>query len=149
VQAVEELQAGGYPVALQLIQKMPNEELRKLIRKADIIADQLVIGWYAMFALEGMCAGKPVLCYLRDDLVDLYEFAGLVVPDEIHLVRCDHRTVKESIRGLLEQRERIAQIGKASREYVVKHHSLAAIGGLFDQANRKMGLLPATSHKSA
>jgi len=149
VQAVEELKAEGYPVALQLIQKMPNEELRKLIRKADIIADQLVVGWYAMFALEGMSAGKPVLCYLRDDLVDLYEFASLVAPGEIPLVRCDHRTVKEAIRGLLDQRERIARIGKASREFVVKQHSLEAIGRLFDQANKKMGLLPTATHKQS
>ena len=107
-----------------------------------VILVGLIIGWYAMFALEGLSAGKPILCRLRPDLVELYEFAGLVEPGEIPLVNCDHRTVKAEIRKLLDDRELMARLGRAGREYVVKHHSLAAIGRLFDQANRRMGLHP-------
>ena len=140
IQAVAELRSEGYPVELRLVRKMPNAELRELIRRADIIADQLIIGWYAMFALEGLSAGKPVLCRLRPDLMELYEFAGLVEPGEIPIVNCDHRTVKAEIRKLLENRELMAALGRAGRAYAVRHHSLEAIGGLFDQANRRLGL---------
>jgi hypothetical protein len=142
IKAVEDLKAEGYSVELKLVQKMPNHELRKLIRAADIIADQLVIGCYAMFAIEGMAAGKPVLCYLREDLRELYEFAGLIDPGEIPLVNCDHQTVKESIRHLLDNLELIPKIGQASRSYVVKHHSIQAIGRMFDKANSQMGISP-------
>jgi glycosyltransferase involved in cell wall biosynthesis len=142
IQAVYELKAEGYPVDLQMVRKIPNVELLELIKKADIIADQLIVGWYAMFAIEGMSAGKPVLCRLRDDLIDLYEYAGLIAPGEIPLVNCTRHTVKEELRRLLDNRELISRIGKVSREYVVKHHSLSAIGGMFDRANRKIGLSP-------
>ena len=40
----------------------------KEINNADLIVDQLIIGWYAMFAIESMALEKPVICYLREDL---------------------------------------------------------------------------------
>ena len=46
---------------------MSNEEVIKLIQRADLVIDQLVIGWYAMFAIEAMSLGKPVICNLRSD----------------------------------------------------------------------------------
>ena len=58
--AVEELQAEGLPVELVLVQGMPNDEAREVFRRADVIADQFLIGAYALFAIEGMALGKPV-----------------------------------------------------------------------------------------
>ena len=136
--AVSELRDEGYDVELKILRKVPNHELRKAIAEAHIIADQLVVGWYAMFALEGMCAGKPVLCHLREDLVRLYEFAGLVEPGEIPLVNCDRTTVTDRLRELLDDPTRIDKVGRASREYVVRHHSLEAVGDMFAQANKVM-----------
>ena len=140
--AVEELRAEGYDVELQFVQNKPNAELREMIRQADIIADQLIIGWHGMFAVEGMSAGKPVLCYLRDDLLKLFEFAGLVLPGEVPLINCTRYTVKERLRELLNNRERMVEIGKLSREYAIRHHSIAAMGQVFGKANRAMGILP-------
>lgn len=142
VKAVDELRAEGYAVELRLVGGMPNAELRELIRKADIIADQLVIGWYGMFALEGMAAGKPVLCFIREDLRELYEFAGLLRSGELPLVDCDFGTVKGVLRGLLGDREGLRRIGWDSREFVVRRHSLAVVGGMFGEVNRGIGVLP-------
>ncbi len=69
-----------------LAERVPNEKIRALMATVDIIADQLIIGWYAMFALEGMAMEKPVLCYLRDDLEKLYEATGLIQIDELPIV---------------------------------------------------------------
>lgn len=41
-------------VELITVQGKSNSELLALIDSCDIVADQLVIGWYAMFAIEGM-----------------------------------------------------------------------------------------------
>ena len=38
------------------------------LEQADIIADQFIGGAYALFAIEGMALGKPVMCYLREEL---------------------------------------------------------------------------------
>ena len=37
------------------------------MRDVDVVADQLIIGWYAMTALEAMCYEKPV--YVISNLV--------------------------------------------------------------------------------
>ncbi len=48
-----------------LVQGMPNDEARATYQRADMIADQFLIGAYALFAIEGMALGKPVLCHLE------------------------------------------------------------------------------------
>jgi glycosyltransferase involved in cell wall biosynthesis len=146
IDAVEQLRAEGVPVELVLLERVPNERIRETIRAADVVADQLVVGWYAMFALEGMAMRKPVLCYLRPDLKQLYERAGLIAPGEIPIVECTPETVKEAIRGLALRRHELASIGERGRAFAVRHHSLAAIGTVFDRINRRLGIEPAAGN---
>lgn len=140
--AIEELQADGYDVELLFVQNIPNNALRELIQQADIIADQLIIGWYGMFAVEGMSAGKPVLCYLRDDLLDLYEFSGIVKREEIPLVQCTKYTVKDRIRYLLENRQELQRLGLCSRSFAIKYHSVPAMGRILGNALQRVGIFP-------
>lgn len=140
IKAVDELRKEGVPVELKILEKMPNSEIHKAICEADIIADQLVIGWYAMFALEAMACGKPVLCYLKEEYVNLYEFAGLVEGNEIPVVNCTIQTVKDQIRKLVLDRSLIEEIGAKSRKFAEKHHSLDAMGKKFDAINKSIGL---------
>ncbi len=64
--AVERCRGRGCGIELVLVEGLRNDEARKVYERADVIADQFLIGAYAMFALEGMALGKPVLCYLRE-----------------------------------------------------------------------------------
>lgn len=138
--AVNELKAEGLDIELVLMQKVPNSEIRKVINSVDIVADQLIVGWYAMFALEGMASGKPVLCYLRDDLIDLYTEAGLITPNEIPIVNCNFKTVKEKIKYYYHHREELKEIGQKSRDYVIKHHSVESVGKVFKKINGALGI---------
>jgi len=140
IEAVEALKQEGVAVDLEILEGVPNDEIRRAIARADIVVDQLIIGWYAMFAIEAMAMGKPLLCYLRPDLKRFYEGAGLVEPDEIPIVECSTVTVKETIRRLALHRETLPEIGRRCRRYVVKHHSLDHVGRVFTAANRSMGL---------
>lgn len=142
VDAVDELKAEGFDIELILAERIPNEKIRELMVTVDIVADQLIIGAYAMFALEGMAMGKPVLCNYRSDLENLYMVAGLIEPGEIPLVNCTPLTVKDAIRDLVLHREKLAQIGRRSREFVVRHHSTEAVGKVFDGINRSLGIIP-------
>ena len=62
ISAINELKSEGYPIELILLEKVSNEEIKKIMSSVDIVADQLIVGWYAMFALEAMSMEKPVLC---------------------------------------------------------------------------------------
>ena len=145
IDAVEELRASGLDIELVLLEGVGNDEVRSRMQEVDIVADQLIVGWYAMFALEGMSMEKPVLCYLRDDLKDLYVTAGLVGPDEIPIVECRPGTVKETIENLYRKREGLGEIGRRSRAFVERHHSLDAVGAVFDRINRSIGVPPSAT----
>ncbi len=139
--AIDELSAEGYPVELIFLQKRPNHEIIEEISKADIVADQLVIGWYAMFALESMALAKPVICYLREDLIDLYLFAGLLESrDEIPFLNSDVFGFKQLIKNVLDEKIDLTIFSKKSFQYVSKYHSTSYIGGIFDEVNQKIGI---------
>lgn len=142
IQAVKELCDEGEDVELVILERVPNSEVRRVMSTVDIVADQLVVGWYAMFALEAMAMGLPVLCRIRSDLEELYTFSGLLKLGELPIVKCTPETAKDVIRHLARNRHELESIGKASRAFVVRHHSLEAVGGVFDRINRSLGLLP-------
>jgi glycosyltransferase involved in cell wall biosynthesis len=138
IRAVEELQKEGVAVELAVIEKMPNEQLREEMQRADIIADQLLIGWYAVFAIEGMALGKPVICYLRDDLIDLYVASGLLEENELPLVNASPANIKQVIKNLSMDRSKLKEMGRHSRAFVEKHHSIESLGKLFDGINKNL-----------
>ncbi|MBU0696740.1 MAG: hypothetical protein KKE39_09495 [Bacteroidetes bacterium] len=141
-QAIDELSAEGYPVELVFLQKRPNHEIIEEISKADIVADQLVIGWYAMFALESMALAKPVICYLREDLINLYLFAGLLqCREEIPFLNSDVFNFKQLLKDVLDGKIDLTISSRKSFEYVSKYHSIQYIGKIFDEVNQKIGVI--------
>lgn len=142
IAAVETLRAEGLPLELELIERRPNAEVLAGIARADLVLDQMIIGWYAMFALEAMALGRPVACYLRPDLVDLYINAGLVERAELPFVDIQPQSIEAVLRAVLAGDIDLAERAAKARAYVVKHHSLSAVGRVFAEVNRSMGLLP-------
>jgi glycosyltransferase involved in cell wall biosynthesis len=142
IDAVNELIEDGLNIELVLLEGVANDEIKRVMASVDVVADQLIVGWYAMFALEAMAMGKPVLCFLHEDLEYLYVTSGLVAVDEIPIINCSPLTVKETIRDLVLNRDKLVEIGKRSRAYIMKHHSTQAVGKVFDKINRSIGLKP-------
>ncbi len=142
VRAVKELRDEGVDVELILLERVSNEDVKREIANADVIADQLIIGWYAMFAIEAMAMGKPVLCYLREDLKSLYILKGLIKEGELPIIECNSGNVKEEIRSLIGRKKEFDTIGIKSREFVQNHHSVEYIGSVFNNINKQIGVLP-------
>lgn len=141
IRAVDELREEGLAMELTILEDVPNADVPRQILAADVVIDQLVIGWYAMFAIEGMALGKPVVCYIRPDYRDFYTDAGLLQPGELPFVDTSVQTIKETLRYLASLRRReLRNIGLRSRAYVEKHHSIEAIGMVFDRINKELGL---------
>ncbi|TND06506.1 MAG: DedA family protein [Bacteroidetes bacterium] len=148
IRAVEELKNEGLNIELVMLQKVPNHVIRETILTVDVVADQIIMGWYAMFALEAMSMGKPVICSVLPAYEELFIEEGLLEPGELPLIRCTHLTVKETIRDLYNRRAELPEIGRRSREYVQKHHSLEYVGSVFDKINRSIGISPSQSPES-
>ena len=124
IAAVDALRGSGAPIELDLIEGVPNREARLRYAAADVIVDQLKIGWYGMFAIESMALSKPVVVHLdADAAAETEEAFGLELP----LVRADEGSLKNVLAGLLEVRETLPELGRRSREYVEQVHAHTSV----------------------
>jgi len=120
ISAVKRLQEEGITLHFKLVEGMTHSQAVQLYREADLVVDQLLVGWYGNFAAEVMAMGKPVICYIREEdlrLIPPQMAADLPVimasPTSIYSV------LKDCITG---SRDELAHRGRASREFVKKWH---------------------------
>lgn len=122
--AVEALRAKGLEFDFQLVEGMSNEEAGKCYRRADVIVDQLRIGWYGVLAVEGMALGKPVVSYIRPDLVhELVRESG----DEPPLAVADPGTLAGVLEGLIVDGGLRARLGARGRAFCERVHGAGAV----------------------
>jgi hypothetical protein len=116
IRACEEL-----GVELDIVEGLPHQEARKRYERADIVVEQLSAGWHGVFGLEAMALGKPVVTYLKDDVVRRTEEAfGVGVP----IVSANKETLAERLRPLVESPSERRRIGAESRAYVERVHDI-------------------------
>ena len=118
ISACEKLKQDGYPVELVLVENIPHNEAKEYYQQADIVVDQLLIGWYGGFAVETMALEKPVLCYLRDSDLDMF----IPFKDKIPIVNINKDTLYDKLIMLIEDPKLRKKIGKKSRKYVQEIH---------------------------
>lgn len=131
IAAVERLRAEGIAIDLRIVEFASNQTVLTAMASADLVVDQLVIGWYAMVAIEAMALGKPVICYLRPDLLDLYELSGCLQPEELPLISAGISDLADILRELASDRARLRELGQRGQAYVRRHHSPQRIGRIF------------------
>lgn len=136
VAACDALKAEGYQVELRLLEGIPNSEVRKILSQADILAEQFLLG-YALSAMEGMALGKPVMSNISDDYYYLVHrlYTGL---DECPIVSTPVDQIKEKLRLLVVNPQLRRELGEAGRQYVLKYHSYAAVGRMWELIYRKL-----------
>ena len=122
--AVESLRERGVPIELDLIEGVPNREARLRYAAADVVVDQLRVGWYGMFAIESMALAKPVVVHLDEQGAAETEAAfGLELP----LVRADEQSLESVLADLVERRAELPELGRRSRAYVERVHAHTAV----------------------
>ena len=122
LQALKEIQATHRnEVEVKLVENIPNREAIKIYRKADLIIDQLLIGWYGGFAVEVMNMGKPVICRIeKSDLHFLPEGMAEEVMDAF--IQADPSNIKDVILRCIEDRDFLEKKSDASIEFARKWH---------------------------
>lgn len=119
VETVEKLRGAGVPVRLELLEGVSHEEVRRRTAEADLVVDQLLLGWYGGFAVEAMALGKPVLCAIDE--------ATNPFGAELPIVHATPVTLGERIRELAGDAERRRELGAASRRFAETVHDPRAV----------------------
>lgn len=132
--AVKELQLEGFDLELVLVEKMSNSDALNMYKKADIIFDQCLIGFYGYFALEGMALGKPVMSFIRKP----NEY--LLAPTECPIINTNLFTLRDDLRNLLIRRNELEEIGKHGRNYIEKYFSIDGVASRLAKVYKDIGI---------
>ena len=128
IQAVNSINREKKRIELNIVENTSHQRLLEQISLCDIVADQFLIGAYARLAIEAMALGKPVLCYLRQDLIELHAHW-----QESPMINTSVASIEDKLNFFinlsLEQR---IEIGKNSRRFVEKFHSYDYIASKFE-----------------
>jgi hypothetical protein len=118
--AVSRLKAEGVQFDFTLVEGMPVEEARRIYARADLLVDQLLVGWYGGLSVECMALGKPAICYLREE--DLrYVEAGM--REQLPIIRAEPATIYQVLKDFLTTRQhQLTEIGARGRTYVERWH---------------------------
>jgi glycosyltransferase involved in cell wall biosynthesis len=115
--AVAELKREGLPVRLDLIEGVTRDEVLRRVAQADVVVDQVWIGWYGAFAVEAMALGRPVLAYIRGDEPEDNPFGK-----ELPILRTTATSLAGDLRALAGDRARRLELGAAGRRFAEEHH---------------------------
>ena len=118
--AIDRLKREGHDFTFELVEGVDHGSARNVYESADIVIDQLRIGWYGVLGVEAMSLGKAVIAYIRDDLRHYLPDPrplSIANPDNLYLV----------LRGLLEDPGEIERLGKSARAYVEEAHDTRKI----------------------
>jgi hypothetical protein len=100
----------------------------KLYADADILVDQLLVGWYGGLAVELMALGKPVVAYIREDDMG---FIPSAMHADLPVVNATPGSIYNVLRELLTaRRHELGAIGVRSRQYVETWHDPIRVASL-------------------
>jgi hypothetical protein len=118
--AVSNMKKQGLRFEFRLLEGITHDRVREEIEQADLVVDQLLVGWYGGIAVEAMALGKPVVSYVREE--DLL-FVPEEMRNEIPVVNATPSTVESVLTECLTKgRRRLPELGQSSRAYVEKWH---------------------------
>lgn len=120
LEAVESLKK-KYDLHLDLVEGVSSSEFKRRLGAADVVIDQLVGGWYGVLSLESMCAGKPVVVYVREDLERFMPFNPFQLSSQ--------HNVEEKLEELILDAGLRRKLSKLGPAYVEKLHHPRVVAG--------------------
>jgi glycosyltransferase involved in cell wall biosynthesis len=122
IDAVDALRDEGVAIRLDLVEGVTRDVALERLAAADLLVDQLRLGWYGTVAVEAMALGRPVLSYIREDEPEDNPFGA-----ELPIVRTTPATLVDDLRALASDRGRLRELGVAGRAFVEQHHDPVSI----------------------
>ncbi len=119
VAAVERLRAEGVDLRFELVEGIPLAAAETVYRRAAIVVDQMLAGWYGGLAVEAMALGKPVVCAVREDSL---RYVPPDLAEALPIVRATPKTLTDVLRRLLLAPEERRAAGAAGRAFVQRWH---------------------------
>jgi glycosyltransferase involved in cell wall biosynthesis len=125
-------------VRFETIERVPFGALRERLAQADVVVDQVFMGWYGMVAVEAMALGKPVLCFIRDDFEPRLHHCPIV--------RCTKENLAERLEAVLDDEASRRALGERGRAYVEREHAAPVLAARLLDLYRSIVSAPESAH---
>jgi hypothetical protein len=128
--ALEKLQkTHGQFIDVLLVENIPHAQAMKIYQEADLVIDQILIGWYGGFAVETMKMGKPVIARIAEE--DLHFIPPEMATDVLNtVINANPNNIYQVIKKCIEDRTMLANYSELSLEYVRKWHNLEYVASI-------------------
>jgi glycosyltransferase involved in cell wall biosynthesis len=118
--AIAKLKLEGFQIELDLVEGKSHLEAIQQYSEADLVIDQVVLGWYGGLAVEAMAMGVPVLGFINNN--DL-RYVPEEMAQQIPILNADKNSIQNVLRNfILSSPQERQKIAKSSIEFVDKWH---------------------------
>lgn len=106
-------------IFFQLVENMPYEKALDIYRGADLVIDQVLIGWYGGLAVEVMKMGIPIVAYINEENFELIpeEFTN-----ELPIINVTIDSLTTILRKIIQEREQLIEKGQQAKQFVERWH---------------------------
>jgi len=115
------------PITFEILFREERSKALQALQRADLVIDQLVLGWYGAAAVEAMYFGKPVIGYI--DEKQLVQVPAEMARD-LPLIQSTTYTLEERISDMINDSETLQNLGSAALGFAKKWHSPEKIAQL-------------------
>lgn len=120
LQALEDLKDEfGDRLRVTVVEDMDRDEALSVIATADLLIDQVLVGWYGGVAVEAMKMGVPVACYVNEK--DLALIPAEMAAD-LPFLQVTPFDIKDRARDFLNDREQAEDFSRRGYDYVMRWH---------------------------
>jgi glycosyltransferase involved in cell wall biosynthesis len=118
--ALEALRAEGVAFDLELVEGRTQAEARAIYARADLVVDQVMLGWYGGLAVECMALGVPVIAHIRGADLDHVPRA---FAEQLPIIDATPASIRDVLRiWLVRRRDELPQVGRQGRTFVELWH---------------------------
>ncbi|MBM2820457.1 MAG: hypothetical protein HW405_217 [Candidatus Berkelbacteria bacterium] len=126
LEIVEKL-SSKLPIEMLLIEKKTIKECQKIYPKADIFVPDVITGWHGFTAIEAMATGRPVVTYLRPDIMEFHKYYA---QGRIPAPSANPDNLAQVLTNLVKNPKLREDLGKKGSEYAWQFHSFEFVGSL-------------------
>lgn len=124
-------------IEYEVIEGMTHTEALRKYNDADVVIDQVLIGWYGAFAVELMNMGKPVIARIATEELQLVPDAMAREVTEA-FINATPDTLYDTLLRCIEDRDFLARHAQAGEAYANRWHEPRYVAGLTKQRYEEM-----------
>lgn len=119
----------GHLIDICLVENLSHKQAVQTYKQADLVIDQILVGWYGALAIEVMSIGKPVICRIEQD--DLHFLPKQMAEDVTKaFIPAEPGTIRDAIVLCIEDRQFLKEKAEAGLEYARKWHDPRYVAGI-------------------